>query len=147
MTTPPPPPPGNGSNQPYDPSGSTPPPPQGPGPTGPSYGSAPGQPPQAPPPAPGGAPQGGSDKGKTMAIISVVTGGLGIIYCTCFLFSIAAVVLGVLARKEFQKTGKPDTLAKVGLGLGVAGIVIGLLIWILQLAGVWEPMTFNFETS
>lgn len=148
MTTPPPPPPGNGPNQPYDPSGSAPPPPGQGGPGQPSsYGS--GQPPQSPPPGPGGPPQGGGGKGKVMAIISIVVGVLGLCYAGCFIFSIVAIILGALGKKDAEQTGDSSirTMALVGLVLGIVGIVLGILSWTLQLTGVWEPYSYNFETS
>ncbi|WP_114202462.1 DUF4190 domain-containing protein [Janibacter anophelis] len=151
MTTPPPP-PGSGGNQPYDPSSSNPYPSSGQGssasgptpPSGgpsngsgsPSYGSGSGMPPQAPPPAPGGMQQPQSNNGKIMSIISIVAGVIGLCCCTWFVFSIAAVVLGFLGGKEYDKTGEKKTLAQVGLALGVLGIVLGIITWILTATGV-----------
>lgn len=142
MSTPPPP-SGSGGNQPYDPTGqgSTPdqppaygsqqPPAYG---QGQQYGS--GMPPQAPPPGGGFPQQGGSNNGQILSIISVVTGVLGLLCCTWFIFSIAAVVLGFFGMKEYDKTGQKKTLAQVGIGLGIAGIVIGIIYWILIATGV-----------
>lgn len=154
MTTPPPP-PGGGDNQPYNPSGNTPNPssgsgsmPSNPTPGGPTYGSGPagGMPPQAPPPVGGFPQQGGSKNGQIMSIISIVTGVLGLCCCTWFIFSIAAVVLGILGAKEYDKTGEKKILAQIGLGLGVAGIVIGIIYWILILTGVVDS-SFNFSSN
>ncbi|HBO53650.1 DUF4190 domain-containing protein [Janibacter terrae] len=164
MTTPPPP-PGSGGNQPYDPTGSnpypssegsgstpsgstpagsfpgaTPPPPPG----APSYGSpSGGMPPQAPPPGGGFPQQGQSNNGKIMSIISIVTGVIGLCCCSWFVFSIAAVVLGYLGGKEFDKTGEKKTLAQVGLGLGVLGIVLGIIVWILTATGVIDANFYS----
>ena len=138
MTTPPPP-PGSGDNQPYNPTSGAP-----------SYGSAPGggMPPQAPPPAPGGYPAqgGGSKNGQIMSIISIVTGVIGLCCCTWFIFSIAAIVLGILGAKEYDKTGEKKILAQIGLGLGVAGIVFGIIYWILILTGVVDT-GFDFNST
>lgn len=38
--------------------------------------------------------------------------------------------------KEYDKTGQKKTLAQVGIGLGIAGIVIGIIYWILIATGV-----------
>lgn len=143
MTTPPPPPPGSGSNPPYDPSGSAPPP-AGQGQGQPSYGMASGQPPQAPPPAPGGAPQGESDKGRTLSIVSLVTGIIGVVSCCCFVFGIAAVVTGILAKKD---TTDEQSLkfAKIGVILGIVGIVLGAVVWIYSL--VTGGFEYRFEAS
>lgn len=150
MTTTPPP-PGGGDNQPYNPSGSNPYPSSGSGSTpsgAPSYGSAPGggMPPQAPPPAPGSYPSqgGGSKNGQIMSIIAIVTGVIGLCCSTWFIFSIAAVVLGFLGGKEYDKAGQKKTLALVGLGLGIAGIVIGIIWWILIATGAIDSgISFN----
>lgn len=93
-------------------------------------------PPQAPPPGGGFPQQGGSNNGQILSIISVVTGVLGLCCCTWFIFSIAAVVLGFFGMKEYDKTGQKKTLAQVGIGLGIAGIVIGIIYWILIATGV-----------
>ena len=125
MTTPPPP-PGGGGNKPYDPSasntGAGSMPGQG---SAPDYGSAPGQPPQAPPPAPGGFPQGGEDKAKTMAIISLVTGGIGLLCCTWFVFSIAAIILGISALRRLRHSyDSGEGLAWLGLILGGVSVIL-----------------------
>jgi len=72
-----------------------------------------------------------------MAIISLVTGILGILCCGWFIFSIAAVVLGFLGRKEITESNgakKGAGLALAGLILGGVGIALGILNWILILA-------------
>ena len=156
MSTPPPP-PGSGGNQPYDPTGqgSTPgqppaygseqPPAYGQGQgQGQQYGS--GMPPQAPPPGGGLPQQGGSNNGQILSIISVVTGVLGLCCCTWFIFSIAAVVLGFFGMKEYDKTGQKKTLAQVGIGLGIAGIVIGIIYWILIATGVVDS-SFDYYSD
>lgn len=122
--------------------------PSNPTPGGPTYGSGPagGMPPQAPPPVGGFPQQGGSKNGQIMSIISIVTGVLGLCCCTWFIFSIAAVVLGILGAKEYDKTGEKKTLAQVGLGLGVAGIVFGIIYWILILTGVVDS-GINFSSN
>src|SRR5690242_18003883 len=97
---PPPPPPGGGSY------GAPPPPPggDGGGDQPPVYGG--GEPPAygGGQPAYGGAPQG---KTSGLAIASLVTGIVGLLtFCFCFgLVSIAAVVLGFLARREIASSG------------------------------------------
>lgn len=106
------------------------------------------QPPPPPPPPPGyGAPPPGYGGGvqppkkSVMAIIALVTGIIGVIPCFwgCFVFSIAGVVLGILGKKEIResngmKTG--DGQAQWGLILGIIGLVLGLIYWILIVSGV-----------
>ena len=152
MSTPPPP-PGSGGNQPYDPTGqgSTPgqppaygsqqPPAYG---QGQQYGS--GMPPQAPPPAPGGFPQDGGDasKAKNFSIASIV---LGLIGCCCWPLAIGGLVLGILGKKEAEKAGQPTQLAMIGIVLSAIFLALGVILGILQLAGVVDVYSFNFETS
>jgi len=105
---------------------------------------------EAPPP-PGGAygqpPQGAQRPNSVMAIISLVTGILGIPCCGWFLFSIAAVVLGILGRNETkngQKSGQG--MATAGLILGIVGIVMGIVVTALIIAGkidVYGDFDFN----
>lgn len=111
--------------------GSPPPPPGGGG----GYG--------APPPPGGGygAQQpgfGGAQPSQSvMALISLITGIVGILSCCCFIPSAAAVVLGVLGKKEIAESGGQKTgegLAKAGLILGIVGLVLGVLYWILNIA-------------
>lgn len=94
------------------------------------------------PPPPGyGAPQPGyggqPPKTSVMAIISLVTGILGILCCGWFILSIAALVLGFLGRKEINESGGAKTgsgMAMAGLILGAIGVALGILNWILILA-------------
>lgn len=103
-----------------------------------------------PPPPPGGygggygggqpygqPPYGSAQPAGTsvLAIISLVTGILGVLCCNWFVFGIAAAVLGFLGKKEIdegKKTGKG--LAIAGLVLGIVSIVLGVILWILILA-------------
>ena len=125
----PPPPPGG-----YSPYGSPQPPSGGygaPPPPGGGYG--------APPPgSPYGAPPSfGGQQTSVMAIISLVTGILGVLCCGSFIFGIAAVVLGFLGRKEISESNgqkKGGGLATAGLVLGGIGIVLSVAYWILVVA-------------
>lgn len=110
----------------------------------------PGQPPYGGTPPPGGQPPGGQPYGaggygggqeqktSVLAIISLVTGILGIPCCGCFIFSLAALILGYLGRKEINESGglkKGGGMAMAGLILGAVGIVFAILYWILIAAG------------
>lgn len=110
----------------------------------PNYGTPP------PPPGPGMPPQPGyggqPQQTSVLGIISLVTGILGIFCCTWFLFSIAATVLGFLAKKEIdegKKTGRG--MAMAGLILGIVGIVIGVVMWIILLAS--DNASFNYYSD
>lgn len=72
-----------------------------------------------------------------MAIISLVTGILGVVCCGSWVFSIAAIVLGLLSRKEIAESGGAKTgagMAMAGLILGAVGIVISILWTILWIS-------------
>lgn len=104
----PPPPPGGGYGGPGQPYGQ------------PAYGMGGGQPTQT----------------SVLAIISLVTGILGVLCCGSFVFSVAALVLGFLGKKEVdegKKTGGGMALA--GLILGGVGMAISIVWIILVIAG------------
>lgn len=85
-----------------------------------------------PPPNPYGQPAYGGGQPQTtsvMSIISLVVGIIGIPLCGCFVFSIAAIVLGFLGRNEIDKSGG----AKKGRGLATAGLVIGAVTLVLAI--------------
>ena len=124
----------------------------------PPYGGGGGQPPYGGQP-PGGQPPGGQPYGggagyggqepkmSVMAIISLVTGILAIPCCGCVVFSLAAIVLGYLGRKEIAESGgtkKGDGLAKAGLILGVVTLVLAVVYWILIGTGTFES---NYYTD
>lgn len=78
-----------------------------------------------------------------MAIISLVTGIIGILCCGWFLFSIAALVTGFLGRNEIAQSNgakKGAGLAMAGLVLGGVGIALGILNWIL----IFTTDSFDF---
>lgn len=92
----------------------------------------------APQPPPGG---GMPQKNSGMAVAGLVLGIIGIIPCFwgCFIFSILGVVFGQLGLRDIagsNGTKKGEPLAKWGFYLGIAGIVLGIVYWILFAAGV-----------
>lgn len=78
-------------------------------------------------PAYGGAQYGApaEDPGKTLGIIGLVL---------CFVFSIAGLVVSIIAKKKSEAAGFTNTPAKVGVILGwiftILGI-IGLIIYVI----------------
>ncbi len=140
------------------PEGSVPPPPEGYG-QQPSYGQpASGgygqQPPggygQAPPGGYGQSPLGaGPAKNSTLAIVSLVTGILGIPCCGCFILAIVAAITGYLAKKEIAESNGTKTgagMAQAGFILGIIGIVLGVIALGLNVAGVIDTnYTSNFN--
>ncbi|NYF97111.1 DUF4190 domain-containing protein [Janibacter cremeus] len=83
-----------------------------------------------PPPAPGS--RGPGDKNPLiLSIASLVVGVIGLCSCMCFVVSIGAIVLGAFGKKSADTAGDANsrTMALVGLGLGVLGIVVGIGYW------------------
>lgn len=74
-------------------------------------------------------------KNSVKAIIGLIVGILGIFPCCgCGIFSIAAIVLGKLGQKEIEASNgalKGAGMAKWAFILGIVGIVLGVIYWIL----------------
>lgn len=161
---PPPPPPKPAAPPPPPPlAGIAPPPPAAPRPSAPpppptmqgQYPQPPsnlGQPPTGanlPPGGIAGAPGGfpGATAGtNTMAILSIVFGGIAIVMAICcallgYGFSIGAVVCGVIAKNQIKQTSQQgDKLALIGIILGVVGFLLSIVSSILG-------VIFNFAAS
>lgn len=85
---------------------------------------------------------------SVMAIISLVTGIIGLFACCSFVFSIAAVVLGFLGKKEIDESNGAKTgrgMAMAGLILGVVGIVLGVLYIVLSV--VANVAFYDYDTT
>lgn len=115
-----------------------------------SYSEPPPPPPQygAPVPPPGGA----QPKTSGKAIASLVTGLVGLLTICCgFLVvsSIVALVLGILARKEIQRSNgalKGDGMALTGIITGIVGIILVIVTIILVATGAIDT-NFEYSTS
>ena len=107
------------------------------------------QPPGYPPPgAPGGYGQA-PPQTSPLAIVSLVLGIVGFLCCTFFVLSIGAVVTGFMARKQIEESQgrlKGSGMATAGLILGAVGVVVGVVYWILILAGALSS-DFTFDTT
>ena len=92
---------------------------------------------------PPSSPSSGDPSKNWMAIVSLVTAVLSL--CGIFfapigcLFSVAAVVLGILGLKSGQKT-----LAIIGLIIGGIGVVISLIAGVIMLFYLNRPGLGNF---
>jgi uncharacterized membrane protein YedE/YeeE len=118
----------------------------------PNYGTPPpppggGQPPYGGPP--GGQPGYGQEpKNSVMAVIALVLGIIGVIPCFwgCGVFQIGAIVLGILGKKDVAESNgakKGANLAQWGFILGIVGIVLAVIYWIL-----WATTDiFTFEMN
>lgn len=140
-----------------------PPPPQDPGqpPWGqpssgqPQWGQQPQDPSQwgqQPPPPPGyGYEQaygGQQPKRSTLAVIALVMGILGVLPCCwgCGVFSIAALVTGHLGKKEVAESQGRVTggnLAQWGFTLGIVGLALSVVYWILVATGVIDINAYS----
>ena len=70
------------------------------------------------------------------AIASLVCGVAGIGLCMCFLPSLAAIVLGIIAMSETKRTGQAGyQLAVAGLTVGVVTRLMGVLFALVTAAG------------
>jgi hypothetical protein len=123
-------------------------PPPPPGPPGPPPAGGPpfqpqGQPggfPPSPPP-PGGGPV--QQQGNTpLPAISLGTGIAGLITFWCclgWIFGIAAIVTGIIGRQQAAQRGQSPQMANIGLGLGIAAIVLSVVVnIILGVSGGWN---------
>lgn len=125
-------------------------PPQGYGPPPQGYGQPPGYgpPPQGGPPggylppAPG-QPIGGEKRVDPLAIVSLVTGLVGLpagFCCSWFALLFTFVAVGTGAFALVNISNKPDELG--GKGLAIAGIVAGLLVPVMLVAFVFLSVAF-----
>ena len=102
-----------------------------------------------PPPPNYGYPQGYAQqppKTSPMAVTALVTGILGLVCCGCGVFSIAALVFGVLGKKEIAESNGAKTgagMAQAGFILGIVGIVLSVLYWILIAVGTLDVNTYS----
>lgn len=108
------------------------PPPAGPG--GPGYG-------------PGGyGPQGYQQQGygpyqppkknNNMALASLILGVLSILLCCCGGFGIILGAVGIVLAILSRGREPMETSAKVGLGLSIGGIVLGIIVLVMAFAAV-----------
>ena len=69
-----------------------------------------------------------------LAIVSLVTGILGVPFCLCSVLPIAAIVTGVLGRNQIRESNgleQGDGMALAGLILGAVSLVVAVGWWIL----------------
>lgn len=112
-----------------------------------SYNEPPPPPPQygAPPPGYGAQPP----KNSVMAIIGLVLSIIGVIPCFwgCLIFSVGGAILGFLGKKEVRESNgmkKGENLGQWAFILGLVGIALGILYWILVGADV---INFSYDSS
>jgi uncharacterized membrane protein len=86
-------------------------------------------------------------KRSGMAIAGLVLGIIGVIPCFwgCLIFAVLGLVFGQLGKKDIRDSAGAKTgegLAKWAVILGIVGIVLGVLYWILVATDV-----INFSYS
>ncbi len=91
---------------------------------------------------------------ETLAIVSVVTGVLGLISCCCCLaipIPIAAIVTGGLGLSKINREPgrfKGKELAYIGIGLGILAILITITLVIIKMVGggsIGQPAWRQFK--
>lgn len=98
---------------------------------------------QGPPGDPSGVPPtyGRPQQTSPLAIVSLVLGILGLPCCMFFVLGIAAVVTGLVSRKQIRDSQgrlKGDGMALGGIVLGVVALMFALVYTILRVTGVEE---------
>lgn len=83
-----------------------------PAPAAPAYGYAPGA--------------TGEDPGRTLGIVALVL---------AFVFSLAGLIVGIVARNKSKAAGHKNGLATAAIWLSIAFMVIGIIIAIVLIAG------------
>ena len=80
-------------------------------------------------PAYGGAPYGApaEDPGKTLGIVGLVL---------CFVFSIAGLIVSIIAKKKSEAAGFTNTPAKVGVILGWIFTILGVIGFIIYIIAI-----------
>ena len=71
---------------------------------------------------------------SALAIVSLVLGVIGFFACMIFVFGIAAIVTGVIARKQISESQGQQSGGGMALGgiiVGAVGLVVGLGYWLL----------------
>jgi hypothetical protein len=81
---------------------------------------------------------GSGSKTNVLAIVSLVTGILGILTCSCLgVLSIAAIVTGILGRNQIKASNgleQGDGMAMAGLITGAVGLLLGIGVLALNIA-------------
>ncbi|MEA2349054.1 MAG: hypothetical protein QOG62_2841 [Thermoleophilaceae bacterium] len=113
----------------------------------------------APPPPGGygGPPPGGygaQPKNSTLAIVSLVTGIIGILPCCWgfFLFGLVGLITGFIAKGQIEGSNGAQTgrgMAVAGMILGGVAVALGIIYWILIATGAIDINAYrgDFESS
>lgn len=82
-----------------------------------------------------------ADPGQTLGIVALVLGVLSILSTCCSIFfipglglpfGIAAVVCGALGMKKSKAAGKTNTMATVGLVMGIPALVVSIISTVIS---------------
>jgi hypothetical protein len=86
---------------------------------------------------------------STMSLVSLIAGIISVPAFGCLIFSVAAIIFGVLGKKEVAASGgrlKGGGMAKAGLILGIVSLTLAVIINVLVFTGVF-PYDFDFNTA
>jgi len=76
-----------------------------------------------------------------MGLVSLIAGIVGVVLNCCYgagiVLSVGAIVLGTLGKKAVE-TGEANnrSQAQVGFILGIVGIALAVVVWILAIVGI-----------
>lgn len=71
-----------------------------------------------------------------LAIASLVVSIVGVIACCSVVISVVGVVLGFIGMNQIKASGqRGEGLAKAGIIIGIVGVAIGIIYWILYVVG------------
>ena len=83
----------------------------------------------------------GAPRTSQKAIWSLVTGLIGVLCCPIgIIASIAALILGIIAKKEIAASGGAET----GAGMAQAGVILGIVAIVLFALGAVLAVTGTF---
>ncbi len=94
-------------------------------------------------PNPGRNPYGGPKKSNNMALASLLLGILSLVLCCCGGFGVILGAVGIVLAILSRGSEPMETSAKVGLGLSIGGIVLGILVLIISFAFVGSEQFRN----
>lgn len=81
-------------------------------------------------------------KSNALAIVSLITGILSIVCCcspiVSWLTGAAGIVCGVLGMKKCDNV----TMARIGMILGIVGVVLGVIMFVINLAGIFGSSSY-----
>ncbi len=88
-------------------------------------------------------PYNGPKKSNNMALASLLLGIMSIVLCCCGGFGVILGAVGIVLAILSRGSEPMETNAKVGIGLSIGGIVLGILILIMSFAAMGSDQFRN----